>query len=80
MPRGVVVAHRETTFKEIAGLFHLHGVSAVPVVDERHRPVGLVSEADLVRKESASWTRTTQSPAGSTRAGATSRRPSSPKV
>ncbi|WP_405000569.1 CBS domain-containing protein [Kitasatospora cathayae] len=38
MTRNMVVAHRETTFKEIAGLFHRHGISAVPVVDERHRP------------------------------------------
>ncbi|MEU8514648.1 CBS domain-containing protein [Kitasatospora sp. NPDC048722] len=49
----VVVAHRETTFKEIAVLLRHHRISAVPVVDERNRPVGLVSEADLVRKESA---------------------------
>ncbi|MQS17136.1 CBS domain-containing protein [Streptomyces kaniharaensis] len=53
MTRDVVVAHRETTFKEIAGLFHRNAISAVPVVDERNHPVGLVSEADLVRRESA---------------------------
>ncbi|GAA2784567.1 CBS domain-containing protein [Kitasatospora paracochleata] len=51
MTRDVVVAHPETTFKEIAALFHRRGITAVPVVDELDRPVGLVSEADLIRKE-----------------------------
>ncbi|MFD5466772.1 CBS domain-containing protein [Kitasatospora sp. NPDC127059] len=51
MTRDVVVAHRETTFKEIVGLFHRNEISAVPVVDDQDRPVGIVSEADLIRKE-----------------------------
>ncbi|MFH9352275.1 CBS domain-containing protein [Kitasatospora sp. NPDC017646] len=51
MTRDVVVAHRETTFKEIAGLFHRNDVTAVPVVDDQDRLVGIVSEADLIRKE-----------------------------
>ncbi|WP_354637257.1 CBS domain-containing protein [Kitasatospora camelliae] len=53
MTRDVVVARRETTFKEIAGLFHRNGITAVPVVDDRGRPVGIVSEADLIRKEAS---------------------------
>ncbi|MEU9045720.1 MULTISPECIES: CBS domain-containing protein [unclassified Kitasatospora] len=51
MTRDVVVAHRETTFKEIAGLLHRNDITAVPVVDDQRRPVGIVSEADLIRKE-----------------------------
>lgn len=51
MTRDVVVAHRETTFKEIVGLFHRNDITAVPVVDDQERLVGIVSEADLIRKE-----------------------------
>ncbi|WP_043911841.1 CBS domain-containing protein [Kitasatospora griseola] len=53
MTRDVIVAHRETTFKEIAGLFHRHDITAVPIVDDQDHPVGIVSEADLIRKEAA---------------------------
>ncbi|WP_352230320.1 CBS domain-containing protein [Kitasatospora phosalacinea] len=51
MTRDVVTAHRDTTFQEITELLLHHRVGAVPVVDEQHRPVGIVSEADLVREE-----------------------------
>ncbi|MFJ2190620.1 CBS domain-containing protein [Kitasatospora sp. NPDC087861] len=51
MTQRVVVAHRETTFKEIAGLFHRNDITGGPVVDDRNHPVGIVSEADLIRKE-----------------------------
>ncbi|MFI1518633.1 CBS domain-containing protein [Kitasatospora cineracea] len=51
MTRDVVTARRDTTFQEITGLLLRHHVGALPVVDERHRPVGIVSEADLVRAE-----------------------------
>ncbi|WP_327072276.1 CBS domain-containing protein [Kitasatospora purpeofusca] len=53
MTRDVVVAHRETTFKEIVGLLHRNDITAVPVVDDRRHPIGIVSEADLIRKEAA---------------------------
>ncbi|WP_043910353.1 CBS domain-containing protein [Kitasatospora griseola] len=53
MTGDVVVAHRETTFKEIVGLFHRNEITAVPVVDDQDHPVGIVSEADLIRKEAA---------------------------
>ncbi|MGW3045704.1 CBS domain-containing protein [Kitasatospora sp. NPDC001159] len=51
MTREVVVAHPETTFKEIVVLFHRNDITAVPVVDDQEHPVGIVSEADLIRKE-----------------------------
>ncbi|WP_306324734.1 CBS domain-containing protein [Streptomyces venezuelae] len=38
-----------TTFKEIARLLHEYDITALPVVDEENRPLGVVSEADLVR-------------------------------
>ncbi|MFM9373813.1 CBS domain-containing protein [Streptomyces sp. Da 82-17] len=48
-PTAVSVAP-ETTFKEIARLLDEYDITAVPVVDEAGRPVGVVSEADLVRR------------------------------
>ncbi|WMX48447.1 CBS domain-containing protein [Streptomyces roseicoloratus] len=38
-----------TTFKEIARLLDEFDITAMPVVDESNRPLGVVSEADLVR-------------------------------
>ncbi|NBE50269.1 CBS domain-containing protein [Streptomyces boluensis] len=48
-PMAVSVAP-ETTFKEIARLLDEYDITAVPVVDEAYRPLGVVSEADLVRR------------------------------
>ncbi|MET7451943.1 CBS domain-containing protein [Streptomyces sp. NPDC005574] len=53
MTTSVVRVHRDTGFKEIAKLFAEYDVTAVPVVDDEDRPVGVVSEADLLRKEAA---------------------------
>ncbi|WP_354638293.1 CBS domain-containing protein [Kitasatospora camelliae] len=51
MTQEVVTAHPDTPFKEIAALFHRNDITALPVVDDQRRPVGMVSEADLIRKE-----------------------------
>jgi CBS-domain-containing membrane protein len=51
MTTEVVVVRRETTFKEMAGVLRRHRVSALPVVDDAGRVVGVVSEADLLAKE-----------------------------
>ncbi|MFE9484259.1 CBS domain-containing protein [Streptomyces spororaveus] len=48
-----VSVQRGTPFKEIARLLKEFDISAVPVVDEAERPVGVVSEADLLRKRSS---------------------------
>jgi len=40
-----------TTFVEIVRLLTTHRISAVPVVDGDGRPIGIVSEADLLLKE-----------------------------
>jgi len=46
-----VVAAESTGFKEIAGLLAEYRISALPVVDDDGRLVGVVSEADLLLKE-----------------------------
>ncbi|MFD9123330.1 CBS domain-containing protein [Kitasatospora sp. NPDC059571] len=51
MTREVVSARPDTPFKEIVALFHRNDVTAIPVVDDQDRPIGVVSEADLIRKE-----------------------------
>ncbi|MEU9482291.1 CBS domain-containing protein [Streptomyces decoyicus] len=48
-----VVVQRGTPFKEIAHLLDEYDITAVPVLDEDERPVGVVSEADLLRRQIA---------------------------
>jgi CBS domain-containing protein len=50
MTREVVRARRDMPFKDIVKLLAENDVTAVPVVDEMDRPMGVVSEADLLRK------------------------------
>ncbi|MGW8064010.1 CBS domain-containing protein [Streptomyces ziwulingensis] len=50
MSDAVVRVQRGTPFKEIAHLLQEYDITAVPVVDEETRPVGVVSEADLLQK------------------------------
>jgi CBS-domain-containing membrane protein len=40
-----------TPFKDVAEVLIAYGISAVPVVDDDLRVIGVVSEADLLRKE-----------------------------
>lgn len=53
MTPGVVSVGPDTSFKEIAQLLAAHDVTSVPVVDDQDRPLGVVSEADLLRHEAA---------------------------
>jgi CBS domain-containing protein len=53
MTHMVVRVHRGTPFKQIAELLDEHDITAVPVVDASDQPVGIVSEADLLKKETA---------------------------
>jgi CBS domain-containing protein len=53
MTTGVVHVGPHTPFKEIAKLLAAHDVTSVPVVDDQDRPLGLVSEADLLMHEVA---------------------------
>ncbi|GAA5076192.1 CBS domain-containing protein [Thermocatellispora tengchongensis] len=51
MTKDVVSVREDTPFKDIAELLIKHGIGAVPVVDAAGRVAGVVSEADLLRKE-----------------------------
>jgi CBS domain-containing protein len=51
MTAEVVAVRRDTTFKELASALRQHRVSAFPVVDDRERVIGVVSEADMLAKE-----------------------------
>ena len=53
MTTPVVRVRRDTGFKEIAKLLAEYDITAVPVVDDDEHPMGVVSEADLLRKEAA---------------------------
>lgn len=53
----VVRVQRGTTFKEIVAVLQEFDITAVPVVDDGERPVGVVSEADLLRRASGSASR-----------------------
>ncbi len=48
MTTPVIYVMSETPVKEIAGILLRHGISAVPVVEDSGRVVGIVSEGDLV--------------------------------
>ncbi|MEU8511061.1 CBS domain-containing protein [Kitasatospora sp. NPDC048722] len=53
MTPAVVHVRPDTGFKEIARLLAEHDITAVPVLDDEDRPLGLVSEADLLTNEAA---------------------------
>ena len=53
----VVAVRRDTSFKEMAARLRQYRVSAFPVVDEHHRVIGVVSEADLLARRR--WRATT---------------------
>ena len=51
MTAEVVAVRRETTFKEMAAVLRRYRVSALPVIDDAGRVIGVVSAADLLAKE-----------------------------
>ncbi len=51
MTRQVVTVDRSTPYKEVVRILLEHRISAVPVLDTAGRVDGIVSEADLVEKE-----------------------------
>lgn len=53
MTPGVVSVGPDTPFKEIAQLLAGNDITSVPVIDDQDRPLGVVSEADLLRHEAA---------------------------
>jgi CBS domain-containing protein len=57
MTKEVVTVGPETGFKTCVDLLRLHTISALPVVDGEERLLGIVSEADLLRKEESQASR-----------------------
>jgi CBS domain-containing protein len=53
MTRKVISATTSTPLAEIARLFATHHISAVPIIDDHDRMLGVVSEADLLSKIAA---------------------------
>ncbi len=53
MSKPVISVHPDTPLGEIARLLLDKGISAVPVVDEKGAPIGMVSEDDLIRPDRA---------------------------
>ena len=51
MTTEVVAVRRDTNFKQMAATLRQYRVSALPVVDDAGRVMGIVSEADLLAKE-----------------------------
>ena len=51
MVREVITTHPQASVSEVAKLLVDYDLSAVPVVDDEERVVGVISEADLLRRE-----------------------------
>jgi CBS domain-containing protein len=51
MTSAVITATVDTTFQELTGLMLDAGVSGIPILDEEGRPIGIVSETDMISKE-----------------------------
>ena len=51
MTREVLVARRESTFRDLVRMIEDDHVHALPVVDEGQRVLGMVAESDLLIKE-----------------------------
>ncbi|MCX4524397.1 MULTISPECIES: CBS domain-containing protein [unclassified Streptomyces] len=73
MTHTAVTVRRTTAFKEIARLLREFDITAMPVIDEAGHPVGVVSEADLLRRRPAGGAATAEdlmtSPAVTARPG-----------
>jgi CBS domain-containing protein len=50
MTTRVITVAPETSVREVARILHVNRISAVPVVDDAGRIVGMVSEGDLIRR------------------------------
>ncbi|MFF3200999.1 CBS domain-containing protein [Streptomyces sp. NPDC002962] len=47
----VVTARRDTPFKEVVRLLEEHRISGLPVIDENHKVIGVISETDLMLRQ-----------------------------
>jgi len=55
MTAQVVAVKRSASFKEMAALLRRFRVSALPVVDDDEKVIGVVSEADLLARAQGVW-------------------------
>lgn len=53
MTTAVITVHQNATIGEIAQVLVDHAISGVPVVDDDGALIGIVSEGDLLRKETS---------------------------
>jgi CBS domain-containing protein len=67
MTTGVVTARTTMSYKQVARLMTEHKVNALPVVSDSGRVLGMVSEADVLRKEERKFRRLVAGWPGSTR-------------
>ncbi|GAB3744017.1 CBS domain-containing protein [Amycolatopsis oliviviridis] len=71
MTRPVVTVAPETTAKRAAELLTEHGFTALPVVNDEDRLVGIVTEADLIRDRFPDDIRSAKRPSGQAAPGIT---------
>jgi CBS domain-containing protein len=50
MTRQVITAVPDTPFKDLAGAMLAHGVDTLPVIDSIGRPIGMITETDIMAK------------------------------
>lgn len=53
MSKEVITVHPDTSVEEIAKILIEHHISGVPVIDEEHQLIGIVTEGDLLHQETA---------------------------
>jgi CBS domain-containing protein len=69
MTKDVIVVDEKTTLATIAALMYEKGVGSVVIVDEERRPIGIVTERDIVyavaknlRRDAPAWSFMTENP------------------
>ena len=67
MTTEVVTAHKDDTYKRIASLMSEHKVGEIPVLGQDRQVAGVVSEADLIRKQERHYRRAGTGLGGRTR-------------
>ena len=50
MHRGVLVCHKATKIIEVAQIMRKTGIGGMPVVDDKHKLVGIITEGDIISK------------------------------
>ena len=51
MTRELIQVTEDTPLKEVVRLMMDHSISGIPVVDEKNRLLGIISESDIIRKK-----------------------------